>query len=59
MIVSALTLGGVVLAGGAAKAFGFIGDQTSRGLQVEAPVSTSYLWAPWDRAPSGCTTATC
>lgn len=43
-IVSALTLGGVVLAGGAANAFGFIGDQTSRGLQVEAPVSTPYLW---------------
>ncbi|KAA9130079.1 glycosyltransferase 87 family protein [Microbacterium caowuchunii] len=42
--VSAVTLGVVVLAGGGARAFGFIGDQTGRGLQVESPVSTVYLW---------------
>ncbi len=42
--VSAVTLGVVVLAGGGAHAFGFIGDQTGRGLQVESPVSTGYLW---------------
>lgn len=42
--VSALTLAVVVLAGGASFAFGFIGDQTGRGLQVEAPVSTVYVW---------------
>lgn len=44
VIVSASTLLAVAVAGGAAHAFGFIGDQTSRGLQVEAPVSTFYLW---------------
>ncbi|WP_200847085.1 DUF2029 domain-containing protein [Microbacterium sp. 18062] len=42
--VSVVTLGAVVLAGGAAHAFGFVGDQTGRGLQVESPVSTFYLW---------------
>ncbi|KAA9085540.1 DUF2029 domain-containing protein [Microbacterium radiodurans] len=44
MIVSVLTLVAVVVAGGAGHAFGFIGDQTTRGLQVEAPVSSVYLW---------------
>ncbi|MGB4780094.1 glycosyltransferase 87 family protein [Microbacterium sp.] len=44
VVVSALTLLTVVAAGGARNAFGFVGDQTSRGLQVEAPVSTPYLW---------------
>lgn len=43
-IVSAVTLGAVVALGGGAYAFGFIGDQTGRGLQVESPVSTFYLW---------------
>ncbi|MEV7694224.1 hypothetical protein AB0N73_12955 [Microbacterium sp. NPDC089189] len=43
-IVSAVTLGAVVALGGGAYAFGFIGDQTDRGLQVESPVSTFYLW---------------
>lgn len=44
VVVSALTLAGVAVAGGAANAFGFISDQTTRGLQVEAPVSMPYLW---------------
>lgn len=43
-VVSALVLGVVVAAGGAAYALGFIGDQAGRGLQLEAPVSTLYLW---------------
>ncbi|WP_434812344.1 hypothetical protein [Microbacterium sp. bgisy189] len=43
-VVSALILIAVVVAGGAGHAFGFITDQTTRGLQVEAPVSTPYLW---------------
>lgn len=42
--VSVLTLAAVILAGGGANAFGFIGDQATRGLQIEAPVSTPYLW---------------
>ena len=43
-VISALTLAAVAAAGGAAYAFGFIGDQTGRDLQLEAPVSTLYLW---------------
>ncbi|GAB3145036.1 glycosyltransferase family 87 protein [Microbacterium neimengense] len=43
-VVSAITLGAVALLGGASYAFGFVGEQTTRGLQVEAPVSTYYLW---------------
>ncbi|MRH28846.1 DUF2029 domain-containing protein [Microbacterium sp. SYP-A9085] len=42
--VTAVTLAAIVAAGGAAYAFGFVGDQTGRGLQLEAPVSTVYLW---------------
>ncbi|MBN9178462.1 MAG: DUF2029 domain-containing protein [Microbacterium sp.] len=44
LVVSALTLIAVVAAGGGAHAFGFIGEQTARGLQVEAPIATPYLW---------------
>ena len=29
---------------GAGNAFGFIDEQTTRGLQVEAPIATPYLW---------------
>ncbi len=43
-VVSVLTLVAVVVAGGAPFAFGFVGDQATRGLQVEAPVSMPYLW---------------
>lgn len=44
VLVSALTLGAVVAAGGLPYAFGFVTDQTGRGLQLEAPVSAWYLW---------------
>ncbi|MCT9818701.1 hypothetical protein N3K63_00230 [Microbacterium sp. W1N] len=44
LAVSALTLLLVVAAGGLPYAFGFLTEQTSRGLQVEAPVSAFYLW---------------
>ncbi|RLK47696.1 uncharacterized protein DUF2029 [Microbacterium telephonicum] len=44
LAVSALTLLTVAAMGGAAHAFGFLSEQTSRGLQVEAPVSGFYLW---------------
>lgn len=42
--VSAVVLGAVVALGGAAFAFGFVTDQTGRGLQLEAPISTVYVW---------------
>jgi hypothetical protein len=41
--VSVVAVAAVVLAGGGAHLFGFVGDQTSRGLQLEAPVSTVYV----------------
>lgn len=44
LLVSAATLLVVLALGGAAHAFGFVGDQTTRGLQVEAPISMPYLW---------------
>ena len=44
VVVSALTLIAIALVGGAPHSFGFIGDQTARGLQVEAPVAAPYLW---------------
>lgn len=44
VLVTALVLGGIVALGGAAHAFGFIGEQTGRGLQIEAPVSAFYMW---------------
>jgi hypothetical protein len=43
-LVTALVLGVIVALGGWAHAFGFIGEQTGRGLQLEAPVSAFYLW---------------
>lgn len=44
LIVTALTLGVVFAAGGAAHVFGFFSGQTGRGLQLEAPVTGWYLW---------------
>lgn len=44
VVVSLATLAAVFAAGGGAHAFGFVLDQTGRGLQLEAPVSAWYLW---------------
>ena len=41
--VSAVVVVVVLIAGGGPHLFGFVGDQTSRGLQIEAPVSSVYL----------------
>lgn len=41
--VSAAVIAVVLVAGGGAHLFGFVGDQTTRGLQIEAPVSTVYM----------------
>lgn len=42
--VSALTLVAIVAGGGAEHAFGFLAEQSDRGLQVEAVVSAPFLW---------------
>ena len=44
LVVSGLTLAAVLAAGAGRHAFGFISDQTNRGLQLEAPVSAWWLW---------------
>jgi len=41
--VSAIVVVAVVVAGGGAHLLAFVGDQTSRGLQIEAPVSSVYM----------------
>lgn len=33
-----------VLGGGVANLFGFLGQQTSRGIQIEAPLAAPFLW---------------
>lgn len=43
-IVSVVVLATVFVLGGGAFVLGFIGDQTGRGLQIEAPISTFYMW---------------
>jgi len=50
-VVSAAVIALVVAAGGAPHLFGFVTDQTDRGLQLEAPVSTFYLWRAVARIP--------
>ncbi|WP_434970026.1 hypothetical protein [Microbacterium sp. bgisy207] len=44
IVVSAATMATVVALGGGRYLFGFITDQTGRGLQIEAPISAVYLW---------------
>ena len=43
LVVSAVTLAVVFLAGGGSYAFAFVTEQTNRGLQIEAPVSGFYM----------------
>lgn len=42
--VSLATIIPVVALGGASYVFGFVGDQTSRGIQMEAPVGALYMF---------------
>lgn len=44
LIVSLVVLAVVGAIGGASHAFGFVADQSGRGIQLEAPVGTLYLW---------------
>ncbi|WP_308291762.1 hypothetical protein [Microbacterium jejuense] len=43
VVVSVVAVAIVLVLGGGAHLFGFVGDQTSRGLQLEAPVSTVFV----------------
>ncbi|MFD4959461.1 hypothetical protein [Microbacterium sp. NPDC058389] len=42
-IVSAFSVAIVLALGGGAHLFGFVGDQATRGLQIEAPISAVYM----------------
>lgn len=44
LVTSAVVAGIVLGSGGGAYLFSFVTEQTGRGLQVEAPVATPYLW---------------
>lgn len=43
-VTSAIIAAAVFILGGGQHLFGFVSEQTGRGLQIEAPVSTPYLW---------------
>ncbi|WP_156466034.1 MULTISPECIES: glycosyltransferase 87 family protein [unclassified Rathayibacter] len=45
VVTSAVIVLAVVLIGGGDQVFSFVGDQTTRGLQIEAVVSTPWMWA--------------
>jgi len=42
-VVSAVAVAIVLALGGGAHLFGFVGDQATRGLQIEAPISAVYM----------------
>jgi hypothetical protein len=44
-VTGVITLGLGLLLGGNQHLFGFITDQQGRGLQIEAPVATPFIWA--------------
>ncbi|MFA9276312.1 MAG: glycosyltransferase 87 family protein [Rhodoluna sp.] len=44
LVTSAVVIAIAVILGGAANIFSFLGQQTTRGLQIEAPLATSFLW---------------
>ncbi|MCU1584627.1 MAG: hypothetical protein JWM49_1183 [Microbacteriaceae bacterium] len=45
LVASLVIVGGVLAVGGGSNVFSFVTAQAARGLQVEAPVSTPWLWA--------------
>lgn len=44
VITSVVIVAIAIIMGGAANIFSFLGEQTSRGLQIEAPLATPFLW---------------
>lgn len=51
VLVSALVIAGALSFGSGANVLSFVTQQTGRGLQVEAPVSTIWLWQAFVGAP--------
>ena len=44
LITSAVIVAIALILGGAGNIFSFLGQQTGRGLQIEAPLATPFLW---------------
>ena len=44
VITSGVIIAIVIILGGAVNIFSFLGEQTGRGLQIEAPLATPFLW---------------
>lgn len=44
LITSGVIVAIAVILGGASNLFSFLGQQTTRGLQIEAPLATPFLW---------------
>jgi hypothetical protein len=51
VITSALIIGTALALGSGANVFSFISQQTGRGLQVEAPISTVWMWMSYAHVP--------
>ena len=51
LAASAVIVVTVVVIGGGANIFSFVGQQAGRGLQIEAPVSTPWLWQAFAGVP--------
>ena len=51
VVVSAIVITAALVLGSGARIFSFITEQTGRGLQVEAPVTTFWLWAAFAGQP--------
>lgn len=50
-VSSAVVIGGALLWGSGSNVLSFVTEQTGRGLQVEAPISTVWLWRAAAGAP--------
>jgi hypothetical protein len=44
VITSVVIVAIAIIMGGVANIFSFLGEQTGRGLQIEAPLATPFLW---------------
>lgn len=51
LVLSLVIVGGALSFGSGSNVLSFITQQTSRGLQVESPVSTIWLWQAFGRVP--------
>jgi hypothetical protein len=50
-LTSAVVIGLAIAAGGRSTVFSFVGQQTGRGLQIEAPITSLWLWEAAARVP--------